>query len=441
MSTDPLLKAVAEGDPHCPDGVALARLGRLVRNLPTPTANLAARVRAARPAVESAEDDDALPLALSQRIAALAPVPVDLRPRVLARLRTTPSRFDPQRLRVWLWVGVGHVAALVLVAVLATSSRPEVSGEQMVGGWSPARSAPAELPGPRDWTGLPVKAVDLVADRRDPATRDSLRRRYGSTRSAGTVTCALGWLRDRQAALLAQPVTETTLATRAMVALALVGEGDDTAARTLLADAVPEGAVTRALQALALVEVALVSRASEDAELARLALLRLTIDDHGPGGLGGYALLAIEEARAGGLAVPPRQVAAVRAGLGRPLPSEASDPGRIGLAALARVWCGYRDNPSTALLVGRLDQQRPTTVADPLGWWFPTLALRDASGVSWDRWNADLQTNLLANFRDAGPGRAFMPVAAARHAPNDEFATAASVLCLQAAYHTLPLGL
>ncbi len=435
MSTDPLLKALADGDTRCPDGAALSRLGRLVRSIPAPVTDLTSRVRQA-PAPSL---DEALPPDLARRIAALAPTPVDLRPRVRASLHHQTATRDPRRFRVWLWVGVAHAAAGLLVAVLATTQQATPTND-MVGGWGPARAAPAELPQLRDWTTLPAAGADLMADRRDPARRMALRQHYGTTRSAGAVACGLTWLAEQRPAYLTTPTDDVRLATRALAALAAAGEGDTDNARAWLEGPAPTSTVAQALDTLARVELALLSRQPQDEERARQALASLTVEEPGPGGLGGYALLATEMARAGGLGVPPRQVAAVRAALGRPLPAADADPARLGVAILARVWLGYRDNPSTSLLIPHLDLTPATPLADPLAWWFPTLALRDAGGPAWDRWNANLQAQLVTRFTDAGPGRALVPAELVRHAPDAVFATAATVLCLQAAYHSPPLA-
>ncbi|MBA2482553.1 MAG: hypothetical protein H0V44_17960, partial [Planctomycetes bacterium] len=58
--TDPLLRAVADGDPACPDGRALARLGELVRTHARPPGrvDVAADVRA-RLVGDAAFADDA----------------------------------------------------------------------------------------------------------------------------------------------------------------------------------------------------------------------------------------------------------------------------------------------------------------------------------------------------------------------------------------------
>ncbi len=440
MSTDPLLKAVADGDPRCPDGAALGRLGRLVRSVGPAPANLTARVASARQLPPPAEEDDRLPAPLAQRIAGIAPRPVDLRARVRAAIHAPAAgRTDPQRLRVWLWVGAAHVAALIALAVFTTSAHHESASEQVTGGWAarPATSAPPTARPPA-WTALPLAGVDLLAPRRTAAARAEARRLHGGERSAGAVTCALAWM-------AAQPVPtgddDTALATRGLMALAFLGEGDTRTARPLLTDLTPARTpVVQGIQALALVELALMDRRPEDVTPARLALGRLVTDVPAPGGLGAYAFLAIEEARAGGLPVPPRQVAAARSDLGRPLPGPDAGVGPMGLAAFARLVLGYRDNPSTGTLVTHLAEHTPQGLADPLGWWLPTLALRTAGGAAWDRWQADLQATLLKRFRDAGPGLAYLPADAARHATNDVLATAAAVLCLQAPYHSIAVG-
>nr|MBA3710099.1 hypothetical protein [Planctomycetota bacterium] len=148
--TDPLLRAVADGDPACPDGRALARLGALVRDHARPPApiDVAAAVRARMRGEAAFADDDsdqsAEDIERAQidraydgdgstdehlarlgdlvRSAADLPRPVDLIERVRAKLRQSanqpsmPTLDGGSRWRIWSAVIASHVAALVVVA-------------------------------------------------------------------------------------------------------------------------------------------------------------------------------------------------------------------------------------------------------------------------------------------------------------------------------------
>ncbi|MCS6969433.1 MAG: hypothetical protein RMM29_08360 [Planctomycetota bacterium] len=117
MNEDPLLAAVQRGDPRCPDGRALARLGALVRADRPRSVDLCARVRAALPA-----DDHALagldpwgktppPPLWARRGRASAP-----RARRLAAIWSALSGPGPRwHLPLWLCLALLAVLAVVLL--------------------------------------------------------------------------------------------------------------------------------------------------------------------------------------------------------------------------------------------------------------------------------------------------------------------------------------
>ncbi len=498
--SDPLLRAVAAGDEHCPDGAALARLGRLVRGQGPQPADLRARVadhlvrdEADADAGDPADalridrhfadgETDAELARLGQLVTSVRPAPADLRARVRRQLTASVrlAQVSPnapvstraqvemgqsrqRRVRVITWVVGFHAAALLAFALFQVGIHTPAAPVEDTVAWisaKPVTPLPAQLP--QDWTGLAAGNFDLLAFRRTPELRAAARRRYNCEPSSGAVACGLRWLLSQQqadgsfgSAPLTGPRTDAQIASQALVTLALLGEGGGgspsdqqrlagatraVARLTLEADT---GAVPRSLVTLAKVEAALLALGPVPEAKAALADLagRLPADP-GAAGLGGFALLAVETAVQAGYMVPPRLALAVRSGLGRQLPpltGPEHDLGRIGLAAFARLVLGYRENPSTAALLAALGTQLPTPAAgDGLGWFFAGLALREAGGPAWDAWIAALQASLGHSFVDAGPGLAMVPAEAVRHAPDALFATAIAVLDLQVAYRYLP---
>lgn len=498
--SDPLLRAVATGDANCPDGQALARLGRLIRGEAAVPGDLRERI-AQRLATEEAEvtTDDGERIdrhfdreqpqpdleRLGDLVGLLRPAPADLRDRVRrqlkASLRLAPVTAEaPVSTRAQaasrraehgrLFRIVLGIAAVLVVGVMLAQHRPQPAPSDD-GGWITAKPQQPPLPEalPEDWNQLRGAGFDLFALRRTPELRAAARTRFGMERSANAVACGLRWLLAQQTAdgtfgasvstgsvSTANGTDDAATARQALATLALLGEGGGptttdqerlaAAGRGLTALHVAPtcGPVPRSLAALARVEGALLgvgepvaAKAAAEAALADLAAHLPS--DPGAAGLGGFALLAVETARQADLAVPPRLLEHSRNTLGRQLPAGDQDPGRLGLAAFARLVLGYRQNPSTTTLIEALDAHRPTTEAnDALGWFFATLALREVGGPAWDSWNAALQTSLVGSFTDAGPGQARVPMGAVRHAPDELFATAIAVLDLQAAYRYLP---
>ena len=490
--SDPLLRAVATGDTNCPDGQALARLGKLIRSEGAGTGDLRECV-SQRLAIDEAhvttddgeridrhfEREQAEPELerLGTLVGLLQPAPADLRDRVRRQLRasmrlapvTSETPVSSRALanknleRGRLFRIVLGLAAVVVVAVMLTQQRHLTLNEDP-GAWITAKppqpTGPEALPD--DWNHLRGAGFDLFAFRRTPEQRAGARSRYGMERSTNAVACGLRWLLTQQqadgtfgparAATVLENNSDTATARHALATLALLGEGSGptttdkerlaAAGRAVAALHVAPtcGPVPRALAALACVEGALLG--VSEARVAEAALVDLAANlpsDPGAAGLGGFALLAVETARQADLLVPPRLLEHSRKTLGRQLPTNDHDVGRLGLAAFARLVLGYRENPSTSNLVESLNGQRPTAAAgDALGWFFATLALREVGGNSWDSWNAALQTSLIGTFVDAGPGLARVPSTAVRYAPDDIFATAISVLDLQVAYRYLP---
>jgi hypothetical protein len=475
--SDPLLRAIADGDPACPDGRTLARLGALMRShgpRPAPAA-LAARVagrisagRGAGPdadavaAFYAGEAADPAQERLRSLIAGVRPAPADLRARVRARLAEGDSEPEQggSRLRFWSAVVTAHLAAVLVLAVMRFGG-PGTAGDGGGdgGGFSAARPPALPTTLPARWEDL-RSGGDLYRLRRYPDQRALARSTWGMERSAGDVAAALRWLAAQQGAdgaigtLAGNP--EHDAACQALAALALLGEGLGDAARCEAArrclgwlaahDAPGAGA---GLAALALVEGGLLLN---DPELKRAAELRVAglepalAGGAGAAGVGGFALLALESARQGGLAVPPRLLQQARRDIARALPADDRDPGRLGLAAFARIINGYRDNDSTRALVDALAATAPAPAADgsvdPLAWLFATWALREAGGSAWTRWAGALQDTLEPCFERAD-GLAHVPAARVRHAQaagGAVFATAVTVLDLQAAYRWLPVA-
>lgn len=444
--TDPLLHAL-QGDPACPDGEALVRLGELVR---------------------------------AQR-----PRPADLRDAVRARLRqggrsvrapASAMAVRPDAGRRWKVISVvaaAHLAAGLALAVwrLAgpdhdrlhdASDLPVAAIEAALGhdagdAGAPAGSAAIELP--RTWSDA---AGHLLMLRRVPELREQARERAGFAGSRPAVQDALAWLArqvDPASGAVAGPElpAEAALARQALVALALLGEGDGgperaTALHALLpalaaADLGAHGRLGQSLATLALVEGALLVPDTALRPAAEAALARLADGlppAPGPAGLGGAALLAVETASQGGLRVPGRFAEDCRRLLARSLPAGGSDGGRIGLAAFGRLINGHRSKESTCSLIATLAAQPPAAGADgrldPLGWLMPALALREAGGDDWRRWGDALQALLVPALVADPRGGARLPAVRCAWTADDATATAAAVLVLQVPYRYLPLA-
>jgi hypothetical protein len=413
------------------------------------------------------------------REASAPPHPIDLAAGVeralVASARLTPTRIDlGTRWRIWSTVVAGHVAALLAFAIYqSTATAPaDAAAEPTVStaaaGSVGARALPAIPGGPASWSQMASGGHDLFALRRAPDKRAETRVAAGLGGSAATVEMALTWLQAQQ-----DPATGRfgrtpggaahDVAVQALALLALLGEGVDDASRRAAVDRGLDWLAERlsgdplhddtaaGLAALALVEGALLTGEPERRLAAERQLARFegaVPAQPGPSGLGGFVLLALETAQQAGYDVPGRVLEASRRNLGRALPGDGADAGRIGLAAFARFISGRGVNPSTGRLLDALANEdrlpRPDFAArvDPLGWYFAVLAVRQQGGPLWDRWAKELQSTLLPCFQEAD-GRAWVPAAKVRFADaapdGDLFATCVALMDLQAAYRYLPL--
>lgn len=529
--SDPLLRAVAEGDPNCPDGRTLAALGDLFRRHASPpgqTDDLSADILAKLKDVESNDVNEldaidayydgaadsataAQPDPTLDRLAGLArsvgPRRVDLTNAVLRRIRTS-SRFAAvlgaederetidgrSRWRIISAVVAGHVAALLAFAifqigfhagqessadgtVVATERDPAGTGDGAVAGNRSGLGldAPALPPNlPSTWSDIRGLGTDLFLLRRFPELRDNARQLFGMQASGVAVTRSIGWLRGRlnptTGTFSADNATdERALATHALATLALLGEGlgdkavsTDTRRaldwlRVRMGDTDLSGdgsgtdhalaglsQVTSGLISLSLVEGALIYG---DVGLRAVAEQTLNTLDRGlpmqagAAGLGGFTLLALETAQQGGMRVPGRLLQQARRSIARSLPTQDDDAGRVGLAAFSRFIYGLGGNSSTRMQVAQLRQLVPGSTAgrpDPLGWFFATLALREADGAEWSRWAGALETQLLPLVQGDG----HVDASAIRYGETggDVFATSLVTLNLQVPYRYLPLA-
>ncbi len=494
--SDPLLRAIASGDEHCPDGKALAQLGRLVRGQRPLASDLRARVETHIAIAEGqlASDDDERIDRLYEHdgsdpelarmrdlFAGIGPQPVDLRTRVrrqlLASQRLAPVTVEApvssraqavqvhvrqRRLRIITGVVVAHVAAVLVVAVLFANRNQQPVSDSST--WSNTVSPVPRIieRGPQDWTQIPGSGFDLFALRRSPELRAAARIRFNSERSAGAVACGLRWLLTQQgsdgrfstAQNAATETRDAALCRQALATLALLGEGGGTtsidrermqAAQQALAALTQAPLLVdndsswqaRSLVALARVEGALLGacpHAVADTAMRDLAerLPATAID--------GFALLAVETAHQGGISVPPTLLERSRQTLLAPTDANEPDLARLGLTTFARATLGYRDNPATTTLSDALAGRVPTMTspAEHQGWLFATLALREMGGPAWDTWIAGLQSRVLPSFVDAGPGMAYVGLDPLQS--DAVLATATAVLELQVAYRYLPLS-
>nr|MBA3687209.1 hypothetical protein [Planctomycetota bacterium] len=148
----------------------------------------------------------------------------------------------------------------------------------------------------------------------------------------------------------------------------------------------------------------------------------------------------------GGLTVPGRAYEIARQGLALRLPEIDADAGALGLAAFGRYVSGCGGNESTRSQVAQLARMLPEVDAagrvDPLGWFFATLAMREAGGAPWTAWSTALRERLLPVFV-LSDGRAHVPAERVRFAASaggDVFATSVAIIDLQAPYRYIPLA-
>jgi len=509
--TDPILRAISDGNTSCPDGRALARLGELVRTHSGPprSVDLARRVR-------SQLDSDAVrvvdePLALSpdeqvlvdglwdgdqagspelERLSALIssvtpPAAIDLTAAVRRSLKhveapaATITLDSNSRWRMWSAVIAVHVAAILAITLFQNAMQPPslasdatvaaASGDGQTHGDLPMRLGndlqvlPVHLPG--QWSDLQTRGGDLFLLRRFPEVRQAALGHYGMAASHDAIEQGVAWLTAQSTASGAiGPLSgnaDRDLATQSLATLALIGQGLDDHSRMRVVrsalgwiDAQLSNHSVHTDVATGMATLALV----EGAALSGDALLRLQAEqalrdlDHGeppqPGaaGLGGFTLLALETAVQANLAVPERALIQGRRSLARSLPQQENDYGRIGLAAFARLIYGMREQPSTTREIHLLSAMNPAMhdgQSDPLGWFFPTLAMREAGGSEWEHWSTALQNTLLPQFQSVGAGQARVQASQVHYADphgSDVFATSLAVLDLQVPYRYVPLA-
>jgi hypothetical protein len=534
--SDPLLRAVADGDPNCPDGRMLAGLGSLFRRHAQPPKevdDLSGDILAKLKDVEHEDvnDQDAIDAFYDGEPSATVPVDpaldrlatltrsvgprrVDLSGAVLKRIRAS-SRLAAvlgadderetidgrSRWRIISAVVAGHVAALLAFAIFqigfhagqdstangttvaldekGTRTDGDATGSMTAGARDGLKvNAPALPPNlPVAWSDIRGLGTDLFLLRRFPELRSNARQLFGMQASEQPVAHSIAWIRGQldpktgtfKSAGENPIVDERTLATHALGTLALLGEGlgDKTHSadtrraldwlRVRMGDTELSGdatgtdhalagmsQVTSGLVSLALVEGALLYG---DLGLRSVAEGTLTTLDRGlpmeagAAGLGGFTLLTLETAQQGGLHVPGRLLQQARRSLARALPTQDADAGRVGLAAFARYIYGLGGNSSTKLQVAQLGTLLPGTTAgrpDPLGWFFATLALREADGNDWHKWAGALEGQLISLIQTDG----HVAADAVRYGETggDVFATSLVVLNLQAPYRYLPLA-
>jgi hypothetical protein len=464
------------GDDPLADPVA-RRIGDLVRTAaaPLPTADAAPLVRLRLGPIDPdravdrfydgqrVDDPGLAALARTVAIACLPPQPVDLGSRVAAALaddRRPSRRLHPEgevardsegRRRVWWWVCVGHLAAALLLLVIKPISLGEVtvSPDQ-----APAPASAPPPPRPASWVD---GGAGLLGTRLQAVTRSDLAASHGMAAALPAIQGGTRWLASQQqiggaddgciAPAGMQP--GHALAVHAYATLALLGEGlddQDRAASVHRAmgwidrQPTPTDPQVAAVVAWARVEAALLVDDPDWRDAAERSLRTLPGIPQGAGAA--PALLALETAAAGGLAVPRRVLESARRQIGRPLPSE-DDPAQLGLAVLTRLILGLRGLESTTTALDRLDRLPASAVMDPLAFIAPGMAVREAGGERWNRWTARHLLPLAAAFVDLGAGQRHLPADRVRWAPDaggTVAATAWAVICLQAPYRTVPLA-
>ena len=402
------------------------------------------------------------------------------------------------RWRIISAVIAGHVAALLAFAIFQigfhagqdakadesglaannTDGGADGQGGAVAGGRNGLNLKAPELPPnlPATWGDIRGLGTDLFLLRRFPELRANARMQFDMRASESSVALSVAWLRGRLDAKTgtfnADPLAtadERALATHALGTLALLGEGLGDKAhsadtrraldwlRVRLGDTELAGdgsgtdhafaglsQVTSGLVSLTLVEGALLYGDLGLRSVGESTLITLDRGlpmQAGAAGLGGFTLLALETAQQGGMRVPGRLLQQARRSLARSLPTQDADAGRVGLAAFARYIYGLGGNSSTRQQIGQLGNLLPGSAAgrpDPLGWFFATLALREADGSDWQKWAGALEGQLIPLVQTDG----HVSAEAIRYGETggDVFATSLVVLNLQAPYRYLPLA-
>ena len=518
--TDPILRAISDGNTACPDGRALAKLGELIRDHSGPSrpVELTSRVRLHLESDAVRIVDDPLALSSDEEAAIDALWDSDrigdsehLRLRTLissvkppaaidltAAVRRSLSQVEPATLQdqhprksrwgMWSAVIAAHVAALLAITLYQSALHPSlpadsssVSTSQGGSDWisgpnakirsgggtaaDPQALMPVHLPS--QWSDVQVDGQDLFLLRRSPEIREAARLHYGMDASHEVVRQGVAWLQSQDSAtgifgtLSGNP--DRDLATQSLATLALLGEGLDDQGRlqraraslswiagNLHRDAAhAPGAIPSGMAAMALVEGAALTADPVLRANAEQALHDLDQDQPpqpGAAGLGGFTLLALETATQENMAVPSRLLIQARRTLARSIPQQEDDTGRLGLAAFSRMIYGFREQPSTIREVRLLNDLTPSIhegKSDPLGWFFATLAMREAGGAAWTRWSTALQVSLVPQFQKSENALAHIPSSQVHYAGlqgGDIFATSLALLNLQVAYRYLPLA-
>jgi len=488
--SDPILRALRDGDEACPDGRALVAVGRIVREAATPPdpVDLVASVRAGCASldrelsedqlVDEFYDGDAAAAAADpalQRLGELlreAATPedeVDLLPRLEGRFGRLSSRRavatdvdGATRWRIWTAVIVGHVAAFLALAIFNVRMSGGIGDEQQVleiprlyrmdTSDIGREVVPRELDLPATWSDLSGHPEQLLALRGEARLREEARRRYAMTAASGTVEAALAWLQHRQDAESGAIGSLTgrvdlDLAVQSLAALALVGEGVDDSARraaadrllTWLAEHADKAAATDAtvdgLLALALVEGALLLERDDLRRSAEEVLAEAARDPGIDRGRGGMLVIAAEIAALNAWEVPT----AVRAA--------AVDPVDLGVRThLQQIREGL--HPSMGSVTRILAQPLAADAEgrlDLLGWIAATMAVREVGGLLWNQWADELHGLVLPHFAYTPDGQAWPPGERVRHAgvtgpAADVFATSLAIILLQTPYRYLPLA-
>lgn len=500
---DPLLMAVQTGDPRCPDGRALARLGALVRRVAQPLreSDLRARVLAGCAAVRDAPYEDAEAgglgaavdavyggvteladplagelLALKKLVReAAAPVrEVDLLPKLEGRFQ---DRGSTRRLRVqvdgathwriWTAVIAGHIAAVLALAWFhfrmsdAVAYRPEEYELLSL----PPSAIGADAGSSDGWRGLEPAA--LTAARRDAASRQHARRRHGLDGSAPLVHGGVAWLaaqRDPASGAIG-PLSGHAAgdaAVQALACLALAGEGggetpSDQRRRAALGGVAgwlerePVAATlpleTQALVLWALVDADLVLG---DASTARRVAIAKRIDaiaaeasiDAPSARQAGMALLAVSLAQAVGAQVP----IGLRPRLDALVRRTGLGDGIDAPVVLARqLSLGVDQERGSAItLANRLPALGADGRIDVWALMTATMVVRELGGQAWHEWAGALQGLLSGGFVHDHRAHAWLPGEEVRYASAtgrgaDVFATSVALISLQVAYRYPPL--
>ncbi len=286
-NSDPLLRALADGDPHCPDGEALVTLGKLIRKhsaVPGTQSDISDDVLGRLRDVdqESADSidayydndvDDPTLDRLAGLVRSVGPKRVDLTANVMRRISAS-ARFGAfanderenrdgldgrSRWRIWSAVIAGHVAALLALAIfelgyytgsekandtgtasIAANGHTDGSGARVVGNNRDHAITAPTLPTnlPKSWDDIRTYNSDLFLLRRFPELRDNARVLYGMQASGAVVDTGITWLRAQQArssgaflhpngvsATGKSGNSEHDLATHSLATLVLLGEG------------------------------------------------------------------------------------------------------------------------------------------------------------------------------------------------------------------------